>query len=370
MYTAPTYSPGRDPSARCDYHRWLIERGHRPDHPDRAFTRRFVAGLPEAHSKPRFQADRAIEFIRRHAERPWMLSVNTLEPHMPFTGPRDDQYDPADVPLPANVFEPPAESCLLRTRIVHALQRHHPHADCLRMDKTRLRRTLAHYWGLCSQVDHHFGRILSALAESSQWDDTLIVFTSDHGDQMGSHGLVAKTVMFEESARVPLIVKRPGQRDGRVVDAPVSHVDLAPTVLDAVGAGAAGLDGVSLFGGPAPARDIVLVWRRDDGADNDNRLEDKDAAWSRLGDRDTLERALRGESRRLVTSDRWKLILSDQGEGELYDLTADPLELNNRAADTAVAARRRDLESRLRAWQARMGDPWLARDPRLCASRE
>jgi arylsulfatase A-like enzyme len=119
-----------------------------------------------------------------------------------------------------------------------------------------------------------------------------------------------------------------------------------------------------------PARDIVRVWRRDDDADNDNRPEGKDAAWSRLGDRNTLERALRGESRRLVTSDRWKLILSDQGEGELYDLTADPLELNNRAADTAVAARRRDLESRLRAWQARMGDPWLARDPRLCASRE
>ena len=71
---------------------------------------------------------------------------------------------------------------------------------------------MANYWGLCSQVDHHFGRILDALERAGTFDDTLIVFTSDHGDLMGSHQMIAKGVMFDESARIPLLMKLPGQR--------------------------------------------------------------------------------------------------------------------------------------------------------------
>jgi len=355
------YSPGRDRSARCPYHHWLVELGYAPDHPDGLFTRGFVAALPEEHSKPRWQADRAIGFIDAAGERPWLLSVNTLEPHMPFTGPRNEHYGPDALPVPPNFLVAPGEDRLLRTRVISRLQGRHGHAG-FAIDEPSLRRCRANYHGLTEQVDAHFGRILDHLRATGAWDDTLIVFTSDHGDQMGSHALLAKTVMYEESARIPWLVKLPGQNEGRVVDAPVSHVDLVPTVLDAVGTGVPGhLPGRSIAdacrGDTEPGRDVVLVWHRDEGADNGNRLGEEDAAaLADLGTADEMESALRGEHRCLVTPDRWKLIASDAGERELYDLAADPYELANLAGDTTHADRLEDCERRLADWQRTVGD--------------
>ena len=97
------------------------------------------------------------------------------------------------------------------------------------------RNVISNYWGLCSLVDTHVGRILDALEESGQADNTIVVFTSDHGDMMSSHRLLAKAVMFEEAVRVPLLIRMPGQRTQRRIAGPVSQVDLVPTLLDAMG---------------------------------------------------------------------------------------------------------------------------------------
>lgn len=356
------YAAGRDRADRCPYHHWLLDLGYTPDREDGVFSRDFVASLPEAHSKPKFQADRAIDFIARQGHQPWILSVNVLEPHMPFTGPRNDCYDPATLPVSPNFMVAPGADCLLRTRALAAIQGHRGTASFNPAQEDSIRRCLANYWGLCSQVDHHFGRILEALERQGLYDDTLIVFTSDHGDQMGSHRLLGKGVMFEESARIPLTVKLPGQRQGRVVTNPVSQVDLVPSILEAVGAEVpADLDGVSLLPslrcGDEPQRDVPLVWHVDDGHDNDNHLDRDNAELAALGSEEAILAALRGETRCLVTPDRWKLVWSMRDEVELYDLDHDPHELTNLGSASAHRGRVAELQARLLSWQAAVGDP-------------
>jgi len=358
------YSPGRDRHDRCAHFHWLRENGVEPDAESAdgpSFSRGFVAGLDECYSKPRFQADEAIRFIEEQGDSPWMLSVQMLEPHMPFTGPRNGQYSPAEIPASDNFVVAPDDSVLTRTRVIAHIQRTRGHAGFNPSDETSMRRCLANYWGLCSQVDHHFGRILDLLERKGLYDDTLIVFTSDHGDMMGSHALLAKCVMYEEAARVPLLIKLPGQREQRRVHAPVSQVDLVPTILDAAGEPVPdGLDGESLLdacrGGAQPARDVFMVWHQDDGHDNSNRADPEIPGLLELGPIEELRRHLLSESRCIVTTDGFKLIRSETGEGELYNLADDSCELRNLAPDPACAGLHDDLLSRLTAWQASVGD--------------
>ncbi len=353
----PHFSPGRDRGARSDYHYWLLSRGHAPQ-PDRnVFPRGFIATLPESESKTRFVADRAIEFLRarRDARRPWFLSVNVLEPHMPFTGPRDGQYDPRDVPLPANALRAPDASCVRRHRLMSALQCRRKPAGCDPSDEASVRQTLARYWGLASQVDHHFGRILDALADSGHAENTIVVFTSDHGDQMGSHALITKGVFYEESVRVPLLIKLPGQRQGVRISAPVSQVDLAATLCDLAAAPAPSTDGISLRpvleGGPAPDRDVILVWHNRESREDEGLTDALAAIHAPFGALPECRRALFGEMRGLVSPDGWKILFSATGECELYNRVEDPLELRNLAHDPACRARRSDLAARLGRWQ-------------------
>ena len=205
------YSAGRDRQARSDYHHHLVAHGFEPDLADRnIFSRHCAARLPEAFGKPAYIAEQSIDFITRHADKPFVLYVNFLEPHMPYYGPRDDQYDPDAIPLPPNLNDlsdasmPAKYFAMSRKPTPCWIEGYADRsADGWRALRTR-------YYGLCSLVDTHAGRILQALKEQGVWDDTIIVFTSDHGDMMGAHGQIAKGVMYEESVRVPLLIKLPG----------------------------------------------------------------------------------------------------------------------------------------------------------------
>ena len=119
--------------------------------------------------------------------------------------------------------------------------------------------------GLCAQVDRALGRVFDQLDAAGVTDDTLVIFTADHGELAGSHQLFGKNLMFEESIGVPLLISRPGQRGARHVRAPVSHVDVAPTVLDELGIAAPShLQGRSLtpwLDGAGPsARPAFVEW--------------------------------------------------------------------------------------------------------------
>jgi arylsulfatase A-like enzyme len=106
---AKYYSPRRDPEARSSYHHFLVQQGLKPAN-GKTFNRHEAARMPEEFGKPAFLAQEASRFIRENRDRPFILYVNFFEPHMPFFGPRDDQYDPDEIPLPESFENPPLPS--------------------------------------------------------------------------------------------------------------------------------------------------------------------------------------------------------------------------------------------------------------------
>ncbi len=362
------FRPHRDRSTVPDYSRWLLEQGYRPQN-GRFFTRNEAAALPEEHSKPAFLAGHASRFIREHQDRPFCLYVNFLEPHMPFTGPRDAQYDPASIPLPDNFDCPPGDWNHARSRLLHLHYAAGKRFGVRSNDPDAMRGLTARYWGLCSQVDAHCGAILDTLRACDLWDDTIVVFTSDHGDMMGSHQLIAKGLMYEEAARVPLLIKIPGQWQMHRVDGPVSQVDLVPTLLELMDvAPPAELEGRSRTGhlepgAPGLTDDVFIEWN----GSNSSITPDGQTAGAAAGPRDAGaagdEAAARdaavGDPLRAMVSGygRWKLIVSPHlGQHELFDLSADPLECDNVYGRPDLAGITRALAGRLRAWQHHTGD--------------
>ncbi len=210
------YRPGRDRNQNCSYYHWLKGRGFEPDVQQQgfsAFSRKRSAGFPAEVSKPAFLAETTSRFIRENAGRPWVAYVNFLEPHMPFTGPYDGLYDPAEVPLPPN-FNAAHPDEPIRCRLMREHYRLKGISGFDLSVESGWRRLIANYWGLVTLVDEAVGSILGTLSECALDDRTIVVFTSDHGDMMGSHRLVAKTVMFEEAVKVPLIMRVPRMDGG------------------------------------------------------------------------------------------------------------------------------------------------------------
>ena len=367
---APHYSPGRDRSLRCDYHHFLVENGFTPKDAS-TFTRGEAARLPEQFSKPAFLAREASRFIRQHRRDPFCLFVNFLEPHMPFFGPRDYQYDPAEVTLPANFEHPPTESQPLKLRAFARSYVERGHSGLPLRTEADWRRMIANYWGLCSLVDTHVGRILETLEDCGLARNTLVVYTSDHGDMMGSHRLLAKCTQFEEAVRVPLLLRLPGQTEPRRVHGPVSQIDLVPTLLDLMGQPVPDhLQGRSLRpsveAGTEPQHDVFIEWNGANSGivgESKRRVRVPDAMKDKVSE-EQLRASVTDPVRTVVTQDGWKYNRSaiarpEQrrgGEDELYDLNADPGEIANLAHRSEHAARITELRDRIRRWQEQTGD--------------
>jgi arylsulfatase len=361
---AKWFSGDRDPNARSTYHAWLVNRGCTPRDGD-AFSRTESARLPEALGKPAFLAGEAARFIRRHRNDRFILYVNFLEPHMPFFGPRDGQYDPATVPLPA-AFDWPVANHPLKARVFARAYYERGMNDLPLRTEDEWRRLIANYWGLCSLVDTHVGAILDTLEETGLADNTLVVFTSDHGDMMGAHRLLGKAVMFEEAIRVPLLVRAPGQRRGNRVSGPVSQVDLVPSLLDLLGQPLPdGLQGRSrrteIEGRGAPGKplaDPVFVeWNgTNTGIVGEAATHHVPEALADAIDPKTLTRHIADPVRTIIMPDGWKLNLSTLGEHELYNLQADPHERRNLATEGGARGRLASLQARIREWQQATGD--------------
>ena len=288
---------------------------------------------------------------------------------MPFTGPRDSQYDPDAIPLPENFNNPPGPEASLKARL---FQRHYAERGSggNRLDgEAGWRRLIANYWGLCSQVDTHAGRILDALDANGLRDNTLVVWTSDHGDMMGSHRIVAKCLQYEEAVSVPMMIRLPGQRRGRRITGPFSHIDVVPTLLDLMGQELpAHLQGrsrralVEAGGDGRLGDDVVIEWNgANSGLAGDvigkPGLPSNLPEWMNgYGTREEILSALCDPVRTIITPEGWKYTCSTRGDDELYDLNADPCENANLARRPEQQARIRELRQRLAAWQQRTGD--------------
>lgn len=340
------YSEGRDRNARTRYHQYLVEQGYVPDVAKRnVFGRGFAARLPEEHGKPCWIADRSIDFIERHGDRPFALYVNFLEPHMPFFGPRDDQYDPDAIDLPANHQALPDES--FPAKYIEKSNRKTPEAYPSREERSEKdwRILRARYYGLCSLVDTHAGRILDSLKARGLWDNTIIVFTSDHGDMMGAHGQTAKGVMYEEAVRVPMLIKMPGQKEMKRVKGPMSHIDVMPTIVDLMNPPASEqLEGKSLrpvmeSASPRLEEAVVVEWNNaaPNGGSPKNKGEDND-------------------ERTVITPDGWKFAWSAEGKHLLFDQNTDPGETTNLYGRPEHTARVNQAVETINLWQEKNND--------------
>lgn len=203
------------------------------------------------------------ERARRESEKPWVLFVSLVAPHFPLTAPPEHYYHYYNQTLPTPKLyersERPNHPYLLDYRKSFNYDDY--------FDRETIKRAIAGYYGLCSFLDENIGKILTSLEESGLADDTRIVYTSDHGDNLGTRGMWGKSTMFEEAAAVPLILAGEGIAANKVVDTPVSHVDIYPFILDAVGNDEAalreGFPGVSLFDvaqGAAPERNVLVEY--------------------------------------------------------------------------------------------------------------
>ncbi len=336
------YSAGRDREARSDYDQFLRKRGYQPDGKNNVFTRAFATRLPVEVSKSAFLAGRAQQFMTEHRSRPWMLYVNFLEPHMPFEGPYNDLHTEEEAPLPANFPGIPdrGEPEWYRQRRATSFrtkgQVRNPAPDA----RTLFQRTARNYAGLCTLVDGALDRILWTLEATGQAENTIVVFTSDHGEMMGAHSMLAKQVMYEEAVRVPLLLRVPFRRQLPAhVKHPVSGIDLVPTLLDLLGREQAGevLPGRSLIpalADPAARREnVVLEWTAD--------VKDSGAGPS---------------GRTIISPDGYKLVLYDTDLSMLFDHNKDPLEMHNVYGLPAYSSVQSGLRKALERWQNATND--------------
>jgi arylsulfatase A-like enzyme len=280
--------------------------------------------LPEAFHNSRWTADRAIAYLQERAEeqRPFFLWVSFQDPHMPFVAPSPWFERYASAPLPAPSWDPVEfegkpglyraahEGWFGRLRLGDRFGvPGFADMDHRGLSRERTARWIAAYYAMVSLLDHHLGRILDALDGLGLAERTLVVFTSDHGELLGQHGLWGKGPFHvEDVLRVPFLVRWPGHVPaGRRTHALQSLVDVVPTVL-----AAAGLEPPPHLAG----RSQLAVWQ---GATEAIRHEV--LVENRVSDRLYLKT--------VVTADTKCTLHLPGTEGELYDLVRDPGERTN-----------------------------------------
>jgi choline-sulfatase len=164
--------------------------------------------------------------------KPWALFVSFVAPHFPLTAPPEHYYRYFDQKLPMPRLYAREERP--RHPYLEDYRNSFCYDDHFKSDAD-VHRALSGYFGLVSLLDEHIGKVIAALRAAGLEDNTDIVYTSDHGDNLGARGLWGKSTMFDEIAGVPLIVAGPSFPKGRVVHTPVSHVDAFPTILECAG---------------------------------------------------------------------------------------------------------------------------------------
>ncbi|HVU22322.1 MAG TPA: alkaline phosphatase family protein [Rhizomicrobium sp.] len=279
-----------------------------------------------------FLVDRCIDHIRG-AGGPFVAHLSILRPHPPFIAaePYNKLYDPLGVPGFLRRDTPNEESAQ-HPWLAHQLSRKLFRAPA---NEKKLRRLKAVYYGLMSEVDAALGRLFAMLKETGRWDDTLIIFTSDHGEQMGDHWLLGKCGYFDGSYHIPLIVRDPrataDASRGLIVEDFTENVDVMPTMLDALGLDIpVQCDGRSLSPfvefGTAPAN-----WRTEAHWEYDFRDPADDAGEKTLGL--TLHQCtmnvVRGRRYKYVHFTKLPPLFFDleQDPGEFTDLSRDPAHL-------------------------------------------
>ncbi len=281
---------------------------------------------PSFHSTE-FVTDRTVDFIGEASTqgRPWLAVASFPDPHHPLCPPGAwfDRHRPADMELPSTIDDPMADGLphLQRIRRFTATEQRGWVSPFGADDHEMVREAIAATYGMIEFVDDGVGRILAAVDEAGATDDTIVVFTSDHGDMMGDHGLMLKGWMpYRGIQQVPLVISGPGTAAGNRTPALACSMDLGPTLLDL--AAVDGFDGMH-------GRSLAPVLADPSASVRDHVLIEDDCPPALSAGR------LPTRLRTLVT-DRYRYTRSDHGGELLFDTVADPDELDNRASVGAV----------------------------------
>lgn len=317
---------------RNDYTMWLNKEGINYTSEPLAECKYVETGMPEKYHQTTWCIDRAIDYIKDAKEYslPWLFSVNMFDPHHPFNPPVEylnrymEMFD--DIPLP-NYVEGELKDKPVFQSIDHAgaygTKGNYPYDSMSEKDHRYLRGA---YWAMVDLIDTQLGRILDYLEESGQINDTMVIFHSDHGENLGDHGMYLKGPYFyENNVHVPLIIACPSKiKGGQVSNALVELVDLAQTICDAAGIPhEPGMQGKSLW--PALTGQAPL--------DSHRNSVYSEFYNSNINHRDPFAFAT------MAFDGRYKIVrVHDKKdeiecEGELYDLCVDPAETNNRYND-------------------------------------
>ena len=339
-YQTTDFVGGHTTDVFGEYREWLKQ-----NHPDssrklardqayHSCGRGFRIDIPEEHHYNHWIADRSMAFLDAQAkDQPFFLFCSFPDPHFPFGAcrPYSEMYDPSTLPLPPTLEER-GEPCAF---LAGKSERRGPDDDA------EMREILAQTYGMISHIDTNVGRVLAALEANGQADNTIVLFISDHGEYLGSHGLLYKGAWpYEELWRIPFIAAGPGVQSG-VCQTPVSLLDLAPTFLDY-----AGLDPLALdTRGPGPMNRLPPAGQSlrpflegQPSAPHESLVMEYDED---LGDAPVCR--LRG----LIDGD-WKLVLyGGFDDGVLFNLADYPRELHNLWNEPKAQGRKAELLARL-----------------------
>lgn len=348
----------KHPAPDNDYHRWLRE--EHPELFERAVAGTDITGadpeasgfdmMPARAHYSRWASTRALEFLsgQQDEQRPFFLWVNFFDPHHPFVVPQEylDRYPASEVSLGIDAeSEPPLPAQLESMRSYANAAGARAFDDYSRDGLVEVVRA---YYAMITMVDEEIGRILDGLDSAGLTEDTLIVFTSDHGEMLTDHGLLLKgPALYEGAVRVPLVLRWPGVLPaGQRRAALASLVDLPATILHAAGRGepswnqGESLMPVATDGDERWTRDWALCQYRDSG---------------RPEDPPTFATMLRHQDLKLVVFHGGPVTPRPR-ECQLFDLANDPDERTNLACDPARAGDLRDLLARLADVQVALED--------------
>ncbi len=293
---------------------------------------------PEKETPEAFSTECAIRMMRRYArsQQPWLLELQFVQPHDPYAPLKKylDRYNPREIPVPKSFYD--------RFDGKPGLHRRES-ATWGHVTEDDYRNGRAHYFAYAEQLDYQIGRVLKALDDTGQSANTIVVFTSDHGDMNGAHRMWIKGWMpYEDCYRIPLMIRWPERiKAGTKTSALAGLQDLAHTYTDVAGAQpmpyAHGRSLAPLFSNPSPAN-----WR------------------------DTLLTAFYGGeflyTQRMAISDRHKYVFNGFDIDEMYDLHEDPEEMHNIAYDSNYKAEVGDMQARLYELMTQFQDPYVDKD--------
>jgi arylsulfatase A-like enzyme len=293
---------------------------------------------PAEYGVSAFLTDRLIDWLGRQGDS-WFAHASYWRPHPPYAaaGHWAEAYNPADMPSPVPV---PARDTPFCGNLA---------AIPAPADERELRRLQAQYYGMVSDVDSQVGRLLDALIELGMWEDTVIVVTSDHGEQLGDQGVVGKGGLFESSYHVVGIVRDPRRNEthGSVIEAFTENVDIVPTICDAIGAQVpAQCDGMPLT--PFLRGEEPPWWR-------DAAHWEYDWRWERINFGPyqwPWDRRLESKHLAVLRTDTTAYVQFGDGQYRCFDLAADP----SWRAEIDDPARVLDQAQAMLQWRANHAD--------------